>query len=108
MALSLGATPRMCDNLGSSTSGADRTGSEESSVAIKNRTTGGRAQGPAPLTDDEIRAMIDVEARKQLGMSGGEFIERWRRHELPYSPVAFDLGIFAHFLETSPKPTSST
>lgn len=47
--------------------------------------------------------MIDTEARKHLGMSGDEFLALWRCHALQYSPVAFDLGILAHFLEPDPK-----
>lgn len=57
------------------------------------------ADGVMVMTAAEILANIDFEARAQLNMSGEQFVERYRRGELPHSPAVFDIGILVSLLD---------
>ncbi len=52
------------------------------------------------MTQEEIRHNIDLQARKQLGMSGDRFIELWLAGELPHTPASWDIGILVSLLRT--------
>jgi hypothetical protein len=62
------------------------------------------SDGAIVLTPDEIRAAIDVEARKRLHMSGVDFIRRWQRHELPDTAAASDIAILVGMLYPNGRP----
>lgn len=35
------------------------------------------------LSDDELRALVELRAQRYLGMSADEFVRRWRAGEIP-------------------------
>ena len=49
--------------------------------------------GNVTLTKDELRLMIDTEARKRLKMTGAEFIKRFNEGTLPDTPAARDVAM---------------
>jgi len=52
------------------------------------------------MTPEEIRRNIDLQARRQLDMSGDRFIELWLAGELPHTPASWDIGILVSLLRT--------
>ena len=63
-------------------------------IAVKFRhaqATGEAAQ----LTRAELRIVFDRMARRQLGMSGDEFLRRLDRGELPDTPEVHHLSVLA-------------
>ena len=55
------------------------------------------------LTDEDILFEIDREARRRLGMSGDEFIDKYLRGEMPcsHSAAAAELGFLVRCLSDS-------
>ncbi len=49
--------------------------------------------GNVTLTKDELRLMIDTEARKRLKMTGAEFIKCFHEGTLPDTPAARDVAM---------------
>jgi len=45
------------------------------------------------LSDEELDALIDAEARKRLGISGEEFKEKYAKKELPDTPAAREIAM---------------
>jgi hypothetical protein len=57
---------------------------------IEQRAAESHIPGVAFLDEDEWFAMFDDAVRKQLGISGDEFIERWNAGE--YAEIADEAG----------------
>ncbi|MGH2391141.1 MAG: hypothetical protein ACRDIE_23340 [Chloroflexota bacterium] len=57
------------------------------------------------MSVEEVRRMIDAEAREHLNMTGEQFIERWLKHELPDSAAVADIGIWVRLLDLNGKQT---
>jgi len=51
------------------------------------------------ITDEDVLRMIDAEARQRLGISGEEFLARWKRRELPDTPATSDIGVLARWFD---------
>ena len=45
------------------------------------------------LSDEELDALIDAEARKRLGISGEEFKDKYAKKELPDTPAAREIAM---------------
>lgn len=45
------------------------------------------------LSDQELDALIDAEARKRLGISGAEFKEKYEKNELPDTPAVREVAM---------------
>jgi hypothetical protein len=59
-------------------------------VEIEQRAREGEIPGVAFLDEDERMAMLDTAVRKQLSISGEEFIERWNAGK--YAEIADKAG----------------
>ena len=55
------------------------------------------------LSAEEVRTMIDVEARERLDMTGEQFIQRFLKHDLPDSAAVADIGIWVRLLDLNGK-----
>lgn len=51
------------------------------------------APGRIQLTEEELDALIDAEARRRLHMSGEEFKRKLASNELPDTPVVRDIAM---------------
>ena len=69
-------------------------GSRQVSIARKLRT-GQRTGHSIELSRDEARFMFDRLARRELGLSGDEFLRKLDAGELPDSPVVEHLALLA-------------
>ncbi|MBA2521395.1 MAG: hypothetical protein H0V24_17195 [Chloroflexia bacterium] len=64
-------------------------------INIKDRPKRRFDRYRAPLTVDEARAMFDRRARRELGISGEEFLRRWDAGEfqpIPDTPAGWKVG----------------
>lgn len=53
------------------------------------------------ISEEELLAQIGREAEERLGMSLGEFAEKYRRGELPDTSAVNELGILLESIEGS-------
>jgi len=53
-----------------------------------------------PLSDEQFRRLIDVEARA-IGLTFDEAIEAARRRTLPQGPIGTDLGLLIEMLQAA-------
>jgi hypothetical protein len=53
------------------------------------------------VSEEELLAQIGREAEERLGMSLEEFVEKYRRGELPDTPAVNELGILLESVEGS-------
>ena len=58
------------------------------------------------MSAEEVRAIIDGEARERLNMTGEQFIQRWLKHDLPDSSAVADIGIWVRLLGLDEKKAS--
>ena len=63
------------------------------------RARAGEDDGIVILSEDEIKAAIDEEARARLGISGELFIERWLRKDLPDTAATWEIGMLVRLLD---------
>ena len=70
------------------------TGHRRSKIARKLRS-GRRTGQTVELSRAEARVMFDRVARRELGMSGDEFLKRLDAGDLPDHPVAEHLALLA-------------
>ena len=68
-------------------------------VAVKRpkvKSNGAReASRVRTLSQDEVREQLDKRSRRALGISGAEFLRRYRQGELEYSPKEIQLATLA-------------
>ncbi|MDP2949394.1 MAG: hypothetical protein Q8P22_07640 [Chloroflexota bacterium] len=60
---------------------------------VAGRATEADVPAVVELTEDQLHALIDREARKRLGMSGREFEKRFRQGKLPAKVAALEIGM---------------
>lgn len=51
------------------------------------------------VTEDQVRAAIDAEARARMSISGEEFIRRWQLFDLSDTAAVSDIGILVRLLD---------
>lgn len=71
---------------------------KEESVKVQTTASGGEV---VFLSADEVRDLIDAEARGRMGISGQEFLERRRAGTLPHTPAASDISVVAALIESN-------